>query len=259
MGVKNSYVILLLILVIIISQIFAMILAIPITPLIEGLDTSKCLPDCSDVKYDYNKNTIPPCKALNVKTLKKMDAITIGLPIINNFIFNINTYLNTQYNFDISINNILNNKNPSQKIINAYFTDFSGINYHTNQDILDNMANDPNFNTNLTGFTYLSMTPDQIQSQPYPTPEIKANISNIINTYTSDIANPSQTLITIYTNFLQDMSGMCIQTQQKCTKYYSDQNLISLINAELEEPTYSGTSSSFHKISEYVYKIINGT
>jgi hypothetical protein len=264
MGSKNIYIILLLILVIIISQIFAIILSISRIPLIEGIETSDCLPDCANVEYDYNTNTIPPCKGINVKVLKKTDATTLGLPIINNFISNINTYLNTQYNFDISINKILNNTNPSKIEINKYFTDFSGMNYHSNQDILDNMAIDQNFNSNINNFTYANPSIDIInnitnQKMIYPIQNTKNDIINIINTYNSDIANTPQALITIYTNFLQDISGMCISLQNKCTKYYTDQNLLSIVKTELEEPTYNGLSSSFHKVSDYIFKAINGT
>lgn len=265
MQTKNIYVILLLILVIIVSQIFGMILSM--SKNIEGLDTdtSGCIPDCADVEYDYNTNTIPPCKSINVKVLKQSDANTLGVPIINTFISNMNTYLNTQYNFDTSINKILNKTNPSKTTINKYFTDFSGINYHSNQDILDNIANDPSFNSNINDFTYTSpifypvLNNQQYQNNNQPTPEIKTNIINIINKYKSDIANPPQQMIAIYTNFLQDISGMCISLQNKCQKYYTDQNLLAIIKSELEEPTYSGISSSFHKVSEYIFKASNGT
>jgi hypothetical protein len=267
MQIKNIYVILILILVIIISQTFKLILELPL--LREGLDTSGCLPDCENVQYDYDTNTIPECKKINVKLLKSSDATTIGLPIINTFISNMNNYINTKYSFDISVNQILNNTNPSQIEMNKYFTDFSGINYNSNQDILDNIISDPKFTNNLNIFTYPTpnidiinqnqvVDPDKPQEN-YPTPDVKISILNIINQYNSDIKDPPKPIITIYTNFLNDISGMCIQLQNKCNKYYTDENLLSMINSELDEPTYSGISSSFHKVSEYIYKSINGT
>jgi len=121
MQIKNIYILLMLCMVIIISQTFAVILALPV--LREGV-VSDCLPSCKDVNYDYDNSSIPPCKALNIQLLTQEDAKKYGLPIITNFTNNINNYINTNYKFD-TIKTIQNNN----------------IKIYTGENIKDNRTN----------------------------------------------------------------------------------------------------------------------
>jgi len=257
MSIQNIYVILFLILVIIISQIFAIILSINIIR--EGI----CLNDCEKVAYDYKNATVPQCKQLVIELLNQTDAATIETDIIDPFITSINKYILQKYPTFSEIQQINNNNYITP--IKTYFTDFSGIQYHTNQDILDNMVNDPNFDTNLNYVRTNNSSNNMIS--------LTTNQKTIINTvktlYINDMSGIStapQELITLTNKFLQDISGKCIEFKNRCENYYTEQSLIEMIKQELAEPTsevkdprYKNASSSFHKVSNYIHKAKNGT
>ena len=264
MSIQNIYVVFFLILVIIISQIFAIILSINMIR--EGI----CLPDCGNVNYDYDNTIIPPCKKIVIKLLDKRDAETIETEIINSFITNINNYIVQKYTFFNIIESINNNNNNNNNNIitpiRKYFTDFSGIQYHTNQDILDNMVNDPNFETNLN---YVQSNNSSIINMRSLNVNEKQIIITVKESYLIDMSGISTApanLITLTNKFLQDISGKCIEFKNRCDDYYTEQSLIEMINQELAEPTaevteqrYKNYSSSFHKVSNYIYKSKNGT
>jgi len=259
MSEKFLYVLLLLLVIIFVSQTFSFILSL--STMREGLD--ECLPSCNDVSYNYTTSTIPPCSKINILLLKPGDATAQGVPIINTFINSINNYLNNTYkitslilplqNPNINIQKGISSiQNTNQIKINKYFTDFSGMNFHSNQDILDNMILDPKFNTIINDFKYSL-------DQNNPNSTTKQNIMTNIEKYKTESLSPIPGYSSIYTKFLQDMSGMCLSFERKCPGYYTDHNLKTLIENELQTPTYYGSSSSFHKIAEYVFQSINGT
>ena len=259
MSEKFLYMLLLLILIIIISQTFSIILSLPI--LREGLE--QCLPSCDSVTYDSVTNTIPPCSKMNIQLLSQADATKFGIPIIQKFKESMDTYINTTYNFNtlflplkndnITIPSGLSNvPNINQIIINSFFGDISGIHYKTNQDILDNMCLDSKTNDIIKNFKYSL----DINS---PNPTIKQNVITTIEKYKTDSRSTVPGYASIYTKFLNDMLKMCVSFDNRCPGHYTESNLKTLIEDEIKTPKYYGSTSSFHKVSEYVYQGINGT
>jgi hypothetical protein len=259
MSQKFMYVLLLLLVIIFISQSFSLILSLFVIR--EGLD--QCLPSCDDISYDYNKNEIPPCTQMNIELLKPTDARKYGIPIIKQFETSMNNYINNNYQYTSLIlplknkniiipTGISSTQNLNQIKINKYFTDFSGIGFKTNQDILDNMALDSEFNTTINEFNY-SLDTDS------PNSTIKQRVITNITNYKKESLSDTPGYASIYTQFLQDMSKMCLMIEQKCPGYYTENNLKTLISNEKKTPIYYGENSSFHKISEYIFSSINGT
>ena len=277
MSEKFLYMLILLLLVIFVSQAFFMIMSMAV--LREGnTDSSSCLPLCSDISVNFNAASsdemIQDCKQLNTGLLTSTDARNYGIPIINTFDASINNYLDQTYSFTTIIKPLYNinikkqttlNGNYSEQLneeqikINKYFTDFSGILVSTNQDILDNMANDSTFSTTIQNFRY-SLEQDNNRTPPNKDEIIKKTIGrNEYKGYKSERTNPSSTLVSIYNTFLQDISGMCDSINRKCTGYYQEEPLMNLIKDEMKNPTYYGPNSSFHKLSNYIQKSRNGT
>jgi len=251
---KYIYSILLLVLVIILSQIFAMILSIPI--LREGLEDG-CLPECKDISLNMSdgKAVIPDCKKIIAKQLTPEDATKSGLPIVNTFLTNITNHLNEKYRFTELIFQLKNantnitqgdgfRKNTEQVAINKYFTDSS-----TNQDVLDNMAEDTkNFETILREFHY-SLDKDN------PTQEIKNTIIAQINSYKEERQKSKPNFSDIYNKFIGDMKKLYNELNSRCKDYYSDEVLNSIIN---DTPSYYGKNSTFHRLYNYIDDAIHG-
>ena len=259
MSEKFLYMLVLLLLIIVISQTFSMILSLPI--LREGLE--QCLPSCDSVAYDYTTNKIPPCSKMNIQLLQPADAINLGIPIIERFKKSMDDYLNKTYTFNTLIIPLKNNNitipsgisnipNIYQIAINSYFGDISGIHYKTNQDILDNMCLESNINDIINKFKYSL----DINS---PNSTIKQNVINTIEKYKKDSRTTVPGYASIYTDFLNDMMKMCVSFDNRCPGYYTESNLKTLIEDEIKTPKYYGSTSSFHKVSEYIYQGINGT
>lgn len=268
------YVMLLLFLVIFVSQSISVILAIPI--LREGLE---CLPNCEDVSYNKLTSETPKCKALKVGVLNSTDAKKLCVPKVDIFTKNINTYLDNQYQFTSLIKPLYNTNiklqsvnintstssssnensgsldNTQQITINKYFTDFSGItSYVTNQDILDNMANDTEFNKIIDEFNYSL-------DQKSPTTTTKQNIKTMITNYSNDRTTPPVEFSNNYKQILNDISAIVIDIDRRCDANnpdYLEENLKQIINNEITTTVYFGTSSSFHKIANYVSDAIAG-
>ena len=89
--------------------------------------------------------------------------------------------------------------------------------------------------------------------------ESKQTIKNMRSDYARDIRNSDQELKPIYSDFLRDASGVYEKINSRCDDYYTEKNFIDLINAEVIKPSYSGSTSSFHKVSNYIIKSIKGT
>jgi len=259
------YILLLLLLVIFVSQSFSVILAIPI--LREGFE---CLPNCEDISYNELTGEIPKCKGVKIGVLSVKDAKTLCVPKIDTFTSNINTYLDNQYQFNslikplyntniklqtVNFNNSSNNENSGssdnnqQIAINKYFTDFSGIsNYITNQDILDNMVNDPEFNKIIDEFNYSL-------DQKSPTTVTKQNIKTMITNYSNDRTTPPVEFSNKYKQILNDISGIINEIDRRCDANnpdYLEENLKQIINNEITTTKYYDTSSSFHIIANYI-------
>jgi hypothetical protein len=285
---KFLFVILLLLLVIIVAEAFAVVLSIPIlhlftfqTPIIydnsslqkelliykgvrEGLAGSTCLPNCSDVTYDYNTNTIPPCKELKSGLLTSADAKSFKDMSLNYYKTAINKYLNSKYNYNSlilplknekinfpAVANIPSLKNNEQIVINSYFTEPSGVLFTTNQDVLDNIINNTNFSKTLPNFKY------SLDSSK-PSTSLKTTINNTINQYKTDSLNPPEEIKIIINEFIQDISGFTKQIDSRCDNYYTETNLLSLIDSEIKSPSYYGPNSSFHKLSNYIMEALSG-
>lgn len=258
MSEKFLYLLLLLIIIIFVSQAFYLILSLPI---IEGAEET-CLPSCDSVTYDTVKNEIPPCSPMKIELLKPADAISLGIPIIQNFKNSMDNYINGTYNFNtliLPLNNTNINLptgtiNMSQFMMNAYFGDISGIHFKSNQDILDNMAD-------LSQYDLKKLIDDFRYSADItkPTAITKSNIKTNIENYKTDSRLTVPGYASIYTQFLQDMSGMCIKLDNRCPGHYTEDTLKRMIIDEINTPKYYGQTSSFHKVSEYIYQAINGT
>jgi len=259
---KFLFVILLLILVILVAEAFAVVLSIPI--LREGLASSTCLPNCSDVTYDYNTNTIPPCKELKTGLLTSADAKSFKDGSLNYYKTAINTYLDSKYNYKSlilplknstinfpAIEKIASLKNTQQIVINSYFTEPSGVLFITNQDVLDNIIKDTNFSKTLTDFKY------SLDSSK-PSQSLKTTINNTINQYKTDSLNPPEEIKVIINQLIQDISGFTKYIDSRCDNYYTETNLLSLIDTEAKSPTYYGSSSTFHKLSNYIMDSVSG-
>jgi hypothetical protein len=263
---KFIYIILLLLLVIFVSQSISVILAIPI--LREGYE---CLPNCEDVSYNELTGEIPKCKGVKIGVLSVKDAKTLCVPKVDTFTTNINKYLDNQYNFtslikplyntniklqSVSFNSSSSNNentgsldNIQQMAINKYFTDFSGITpYVTNQDILDNMANDTEFNKIIDEFNYSL-------DQKTPTTTTKQNIKTIITNYSNDRTTPPVELSKNYKEILNDISGIINDIDRRCDSNnpdYLEENLKQINNNEITNTKYYGKESSFHIIANYI-------
>jgi hypothetical protein len=258
---KYIYSILLLILVIVVSQIFAVILSIPV--LKEGLE---CLPRCQDISFNPTKENpnVPPCKKLIAKLLTADDASSGGQLVISKFITNINNYIEQKYKFSTLFLPLYNLKitfpnagasagiqNNEQIKINKFFTDFSGIVHSTNQDILDNMTNDANFGEILDKFKYS-------QNKTTPSANIKENVKNTLTQYKTDRDKPAPELSSIYKQMMEDMSNYNISLQKRCNDYYTDKNFQTIIDTENNASKYYGNTSSFHRLDSYINDAMNG-
>jgi hypothetical protein len=235
MSKKFYYILVLLILIIFVSQSISIILSIPFFR--EGFE---CLPKCEDVSLNPLTGAIPNCKGPDIKFLNITDANSLCVPKINKFISNITTYLNNEYQFNTFVKPLYDiNKKlqsfPSIKLITSlnsannnitkYFTDFSGISsFTTNQDILDNMANDDNFNNNIDIFGNFFNTGNNNKKMK----NMIGNIKNIIERYKKDRTTPSDEFKNIYKNFLNDISSVISQIENRCDQSnpnYLDDNL----------------------------------
>jgi len=251
MHAKYIYSILLLLLVIFVSQIFAVILSIPV--LIEGL--SECLPNCEDISLNLDTSkefALPDCKKVNAKLLTSADASEKGNPQVQSFISKINSHVEQQYQFSKLFLPLKNTntgvsgiKNMEQININKTFTDFSGIVHHTHQDILDNMVNDPTFDSTITTFKY-SLDKDN------PSDEVKTSIKQKLSEYKKEREKDTPAFSSVYMDFIKGLSNMLKSIQDKCKDYYTDQNLQTIVDDHLKYPKYYDNKSSFHLLDSYI-------
>jgi len=256
---KYIYSILLLVLVVILSQIFAIIMMIPMIR--EGLE-SECLPNCKDISLNMSDGktvVIPKCKKLVAKQLTAEDALKSGEPIVTRFTNEITNHLNQEYQFNKLFSPLYNTtikisygnteiENIPQININKYFTDFSGISVHTNQDILDNMAEDSGFKSTLNAFKYTT-------NNQNPTTQVKKQIIELLDKYKEDRSKGKPKFFSMYDTFIKDMTKLYEAIQSRCKNYYSDEVLKSIAE---DTTVYYGKSSSFHRLSNYIVDAISG-
>lgn len=236
---KNQYVILLLLVILFVSLSFSIILNINInTSIKEGLT---CLPNCEDVSMNNTTGTTPECKKYISKSLMSNDAKLIVNQCVTPFIKSINDLMNTKYSYN-TIYKTIYNKNttfiPSQKDLNAYFTDSSSV---TIQDIMDKLCdNIDNIRNNAA-----------LKSK---------NISQIIyqiQTYKTDRETPSSDIKQKYDDFAMCVDKYMISVTTRCENYYNDETFNTTIKDAKETPTYYGLSSSFHKLRSYLVDSMN--
>jgi len=226
----------------------------------EGLEDG-CLPQCKDVSLNMTggKAVVPKCKKIVAKQLMAEDARALGLSSINEFTNKINGYLNEKYNFNTlflplyNLNTTITTANGTipnipQININKYFTDFSGISTHVNQDILDNMLGDPEFKSTLVSLKYTF-------DNNNPTSQVKNKVIEQLDNYKEQRIKSPPDFSLIYDTFIQDMSKLYESLKSRCKNYYTDEILNSIVN---DNSIYYGKNSSFHRLDNYINDAILG-